>query len=96
MNTMTSDVLMLPLPDSSVINPYAQQKKQLANQLAVDSSGAIQLVNFSDRYPQSIRVYMRYLDVMARHYPDEVQGYKEIINTFTMHDYALLMGILKA
>lgn len=89
------NTLMLSVPDSTIVNPYEKQKAQLVDQLFMDDSGKMQLVNFSNRSPQSIRVFMRYLDVMGHHYPNEVQGYREIINTFTLRDYALLMGILK-
>ena len=89
------NTLMLSVPDSTIENPYEEQKAQLVDQLFMDDSGKMQLVNFSNRFPESIRVFMRYLDVMGHHYPDDVQGYHEIINTFTLHDYALLMGILK-
>lgn len=87
--------LMPSVPDSTIVNPYEEQKAQLVNQIFTDDSGRIQLVNFSNRSPQSIRIFMRYLDVMGHHYPNEVHGYQEIINTFTVHEYALLMGILK-
>lgn len=87
--------LMLPNRDSALKNPYEQQKSQLVDQLFMDDSGKMQLVNFSNQFPESIRVFMRYLDVTGHHYPNEVQGYQEIINTFTVREYALLMGIFK-
>lgn len=89
------NTLMLSVPDSTIVNPYEEQKTKLIDQLLRDDSGKTQLVGFFMRFPESIRVFMRYLEIMSRYYPDAVHGYQEIINTFTVREYALLMGIFK-